>query len=411
MLKVIDYEFVENLQEYISSGFYVYGAGHHGKEVARLISLLKWDFISFVETFPKEKGSGECIAIQDLKPKRESIVIVASNAYHHEIMSKIKCYLEECTLVISFYAFMMALYIHREKSFISEEVYRELIRNYELFRLTLPIDYANYFSRMYKDAVTSEFPLILTPGKVGSRTICESLNNKAVHLHSMVLPYSFETTNKETFKEEQQRMLEKSIKIITAVRNPYDRDISAFLQNTEKDVWPWYRENATAFLWYDDYLNNGKKYGEVYMSRFKSWKNSISEACVNYLNTIVDQQCDEFSWFDYEIKSYFGIDVFQQQFDKSKGYKIYKNRGIELLLIKIEKIQDIADIINQFVGGNGFEIVNSNEGNSKIYSYLYQDIKKHIKLPESYYRYYLQDSKRLNFYSVEELKCASEKYL
>lgn len=49
-----------------------------------------------------------------------------------------------------------------------------------------------------------------------------------------------------------------------------------------------------------------------------------------------------FGWFDREIKSVFGIDVFSGPFDKEQGWTIYRRNGIELLVLRMEDLSSIG---------------------------------------------------------------------
>jgi hypothetical protein len=48
------------------------------------------------------------------------------------------------------------------------------------------------------------------------------------------------------------------------------------------------------------------------------------------------------NWFDNEPKTVFGIDVFSSSFLLDKGHKIYNGNNSDMLLIKLEKLDECA---------------------------------------------------------------------
>ena len=47
-----------------------------------------------------------------------------------------------------------------------------------------------------------------------------------------------------------------------------------------------------------------------------------------------------FEWFNVELKEPLGLDIYQYEFDKMRGYQIIEKDNIELLLIKLEKLDE-----------------------------------------------------------------------
>lgn len=83
-----------------------------------------------------------------------------------------------------------------------------------------------------------------------------------------------------------------------------------------------------------------------------------------------------FEWFDLEIKENFGIDVYGYDFDKERGFQIIRQDNVELLLMKLEKLDDCQEIIGEFVGAEDFKLIKSNMGNNKLYKFAYNELKK-----------------------------------
>ena len=72
------------------------------------------------------------------------------------------------------------------------------------------------------------------------------------------------------------------------------------------------------------------------------------------------------TWFDSEMKSVFGIDVFSSDFPKSRGYKIYKEEHADLLLMRSEDINKcVSEAFKEFLDINNFTLVNANTSSEK----------------------------------------------
>jgi hypothetical protein len=111
----------------------------------------------------------------------------------------------------------------------------------------------------------------------------------------------------------------------------------------------------------------------------------------------------QFNWFDNEIKAVLGIDVYKHPFNREKGYSIIKQDNIEVLVLKLEKLNTLESVIGEFVGVSDFKLVNINEANSKPVKYLYKNVRESIKLPRKIFDFYYKDNPRMNhFYTKEE---------
>jgi hypothetical protein len=102
-------------------------------------------------------------------------------------------------------------------------------------------------------------------------------------------------------------------KIITLVRDPMARHISATFQNTH--LIPGFNleeEQATYDLITNKILDSIKNFDE---------KTNLSA-----------------SWFDNEIKHVFGFDVYAVDFSTAQGYQIYATQHADILLIRLEDL-------------------------------------------------------------------------
>lgn len=225
--------------------------------------------------------------------------------------------------------------------------------------------------------------LIYQPAKVGSRTIFQSIVKAGLscsHLHFLnVWNNGASNEYRNIFKKSE------TIKIITVVREPISREISLFFNFLDPPSL-----NPPSFHEY-----NLVKSGYSFMS-----------IIIEYLKghiTYPPQFHNLFDWFDRELKAVFGIDIYAHPFDKEKGYSIIKQGNVEVLAIKIEKLNSLEPVIGEFLCIRQFKLINYNEGNKRIYKYLYKNVKDTIKIPREIFDiYYKNNPKMDHFYSEKE---------
>ena len=220
--------------------------------------------------------------------------------------------------------------------------------------------------------------LVYQSGKVGSDTVCKSLAAVGVansHIHSLnVLPTIKNTDTLNNIAQESINTLlsRKKIKIITLVSEPVSRAISMLM----------YR------LYYNPSVCLNRENFSVY----------------SYIESGIQEEMNfTFNWFDNELKAKFGIDVFEYPFDKEKGYSIIKQYNISILLIKLEKLNNLTSVIGEFVGAPNFKLLRSNVSDEKPYKYLYNNIKSTLKISRQLINsVYIGNFKMDHFYSENE---------
>lgn len=107
-----------------------------------------------------------------------------------------------------------------------------------------------------------------------------------------------------------------------------------------------------------------------------------------------------------------GIDIFEHDFPKDKGFKIINKANIDLLIIKIELENDIKEsIIKDFLQLDEFELINSNVSSEKNYHELYTSFKNIIRLDADYINLFYNSKMANHFYSINELSLFKKKNL
>ncbi len=209
--------------------------------------------------------------------------------------------------------------------------------------------------------------------KVGSQTIVKSakaVGVYAVHVHSFdLLKYERFEFGDAFIKKVIQKT---SGKVISLVREPIAREIS--------------------LLWQNFGVNPAKA-----LRGYHSWKEWEKK-----FYTIPNEE-DEFEWYLREFLRILDINVYEYPFDREKGYTIINQDGISVLLLKMERIDDLEQVIGEFLGEEHFKIIKNNVGREKKYKYAYQSYLENVKIPRSFYEHYYRDNIYMDhFYTKEE---------
>ncbi len=261
---------------------------------------------------------------------------------------------------------------------------------------------------MGKDSI-----LVYQMAKVGSSTVVASLkascfNGFICHTHFLsekglqFITDSFRQTYRGLHKcpiELRQHLLEsyflsnkvrkvssrpQKYKIVTLVRDPIATNISGFFQNAD--------------LWLPE-LKNGCRLDTIQMQKvsirfFKEYPHHVP-----------------LTWFDDELKSVFGINVFDTTFAKSKGYQIYRGKRAEVLLLKLEHLDKYGEeAFGKFLNIENFVLKRANVGSNKEYASVYKDFKKSIKIPDSYFDRMYNSKYAQHFYGSKELEAFKAKW-
>ncbi len=162
--------------------------------------------------------------------------------------------------------------------------------------------------------------------------------------------------------------------IISLVREPVGRNVSAFFQNL------------------DVYLGS----------------QDIGSVDIDLLIRVFMRDFDHdrpLDWFDAEIKAITGIDVLCEGFDYERGYQIYKHEPFRLLVLRMDDIRTSGTIaLKEFVGLDVGEIGNENTGDSKGYSEVYKAMRDNLAFDETYLERMYGSSYAKTFYAESELE-------
>ena len=245
--------------------------------------------------------------------------------------------------------------------------------------------------------------LIYQFGRVGSTTVYNSL--KTVGMNVYKIHWLNRDLLKKHLKEKQlknrdsylhiylsevaflNRCLEKGLdqkklKLISLVREPVARNVAAFFRQ--------------------------------FLFRFAHKSNTNQITCENLRDLFQKNWIKHdvpLIWFDMEMKPIFKIDVYSEEFSKSKGYKIYTGDHPDLLLIKLEKLNKCAsEAFKEFLGIDGIILQNANLERDGPYYSLYRKFTSSKTLPRSYIEKMYNSKYAKHFYTEEELNIFRKKW-
>lgn len=386
----MDYEAVQDIKCLEEKEIIIYGAGNYGRRAAEMLHQLGFSQYNFCDKDINKHGmnlmNGKVFSIAKIEKMKNLLIIVAiENEKIKKEVEQTLVYIEEVKL-LSFFAL--------------EQVYKYCVSNFTTLSakaegLCTWYKILNARANSVKNACESSV-LVYQNGKVGSSTVSKSLQESGIenaHIHRFF--FKKDVVGELIFGKEEEEFIYASNflnfqspkyvravkdemkykKIITLVREPISVDLSTVFQ---------WIGNGTSDRFFKKWISQGKTFGEV-----------VSELMVR----IQDRQAE---WFNYELKELSRIDVYSYPFNKEKGYTIISENGIELLLLKMENLNDLTNIIQNFVNAEQFELLNENIGKNKDYAHLYKEIKKKIELPKEYVEYYYNNNLFMNHFYLKE---------
>ena len=238
--------------------------------------------------------------------------------------------------------------------------------------------------------------LVFTMAKVGSLSIYSSLKQRLrfsaiFHIHT--LDFEKDKQNKELIRAKgivpdsrstipliNDKIIncKRDINIITLVRDPIERNLSAFFD---------------AF-----YFMVGEKE--------KDFSGDLDDLVKIYHRDFPHEYA--INWFDINVMNSLNIDVYKYSFPVEKGYlKLVENK-YSMLILRSDLENSIKEKqIKEFLGLKEFIIRNTNVTNVL----LYNEFKRHIKFSKEYLLNQYDSKYAQHFFSEAERNRAIEKWL
>ena len=170
----------------------------------------------------------------------------------------------------------------------------------------------------------------------------------------------------------------RRLQIVTLVRDPVARNVSSFFQTLDLRISDFVEKYLSGLI-------TTVQLGEIFLEEFEEHEMPLI-------------------WLDKELKDMLGIDVYATPFPKAKGYQIYKGGLADVLLIKLEMLNQCAqDAFKEFLGIENFIMSLSNEAIDKTYANIYREFVRSLALPSSYLKMMYNSKYIHHFYSNEEI--------
>ena len=242
-------------------------------------------------------------------------------------------------------------------------VWSRIIRQCEDF----PVIYAN------NQKAVSEFPVvILLHGiqKTGNSTLVKSFKKTANAVVTTHQVYGDEASLRE-WNEVMRIFAKHEIRIITGIRRPMEREISAMWQSIHRPF----------------------KYHDV---------------C---FNTVMDEYSYAMEeWFDRQLKEAFGIDIFSEPFDKEKGYTVIKRENVSVFVYRLDFLSSLEKELGEFAGVEDFKIQKANLADEKTYAFAYRSFLEQIRLERDYFEESTNSRIMTHFYTLKEREKYRQKW-
>ncbi len=222
--------------------------------------------------------------------------------------------------------------------------------------------------------------IVYSDGHAGTTSLHSALLEQefrpAFHLH-MLCPENIKTVphyprNVPLIYYKALVEKKRPMKIISMVRNPIDRNVSAFFR-------------------------------ALGQSGLYSQKMRVREAVEEFTEYYEDYEPRD--WFSTELEPALGIDVYSQPFPIEKGYIHISKDNIDLLILRLELDNSIREsILCDFLPAGSFSWNHMlNSAKSSIYFPLYKKFREQAVLPEDLLEKFISIRYAGHFYTEKEL--------
>ncbi len=390
MIGIRDLQLLKDIDILYHNEIILYGAGNIGMKAVKMLSGAGIPVLGFCDSSIEKWGNmveGHFVfSIHELvtMAKEKALIVIITMANQDQV-AQVLTVLERYGLSdinsYTWFALLYTLALHFEDQRINA-AFREKMRLKELifqeFRENEVLK-GKAVSALKAVASSDNHILILQPGKVGSTSVVASLRKAFIpcaHIHSITgKGFLFDGGIKGT---ELLRKVNK-VKVISMVRDPIAKSIAHYFQCFNDGI----VAHRTTLVLPDTF--EGVK---ALLERERS----------------MGKDGALFEWFNREIKEPFGVDIYAHDFDRERGYQIICEGNVELLLIKMENLDECGDVIGQFVGSRDFRLIRANMGYDKLYRFAYEKLKRTIEIPRHILDFYYKGNKAMDHFYTEEEK-------
>lgn len=249
--------------------------------------------------------------------------------------------------------------------------------------------------------------LVYCIGKVGSKTVVNSIHKSSGHNYSVYQVHSlspktlklnteisanseFDYTNKSiSFNERMNRFFFEyrdkfKWKIITLTRDPVAYSLSSLFEYIDIGI----LENILPEIYKDKMLySDFENFSDLFQNKFML--NNIS-----YLQ----------SWFEESFKDAFDIDIFSTPFNQENGFTVISSADTDLLIMRLEDLNRVfPEAMKEFLRVDGIRISNKNIAEKKYFGNLYRFVKSNLVLRKDIAEKVYSNKFSRHFYSDKDI--------
>lgn len=273
-----------------------------------------------------------------------------------------------------------------------------------------------FLSKKHKNPVflclppkTADYTLAYTFAAINKELIKNNQHNDLIDY--MLVGHQPKYINKNILKKKSQK-----IKIITAVREPISQSLSMLYQilsggvmmedwiygaiNHESDEERRVIMNELEKLFVHN-TDDIQMHLDAYISRYVYPENDIYKPVV-YIHSI--QQ------FFKEFKENV-VDITQYDFNKEQGYTIIKEGNMEIFIYQLEKLNDIAPQLSEWLGVSFDKFVMSNQASDKWIAESYKEAQNEIKITQEYFERCFDEEYVKHCYTSEDITKFKERWV
>lgn len=229
---------------------------------------------------------------------------------------------------------------------------------------------------------------IYAPSKVGNTSLMSTLEENKIK------PYVIWGSLKKFEPIIIDKIKKYTKKIIIGIREPISQNIASMFQSIQEyiDISPYEENDRDAQKIFDKYFVNNV------LGMYIKQKSNHDEFIKMFGNALIIQ-----NWFQEELCKYMDVDILKYPFDKLRGYTIIKDKDREILIYKIENVNQLNDVFSEYFNIDKFKLNKSNFSGDKWYQGKYNQFKKEFKMPIEYVERSYNNKYIRHFYTDEEI--------
>lgn len=377
----------------------IWGAGARGKTILSLFQDFNIVPVFFCDNDAKKWGTDylgvPVISPQELVEKynlqQEKILVQTAllPAYEVAVQEQLKssgitpviCY-EECFQMLQYY--------------IKCERVKETPELFALERITPNMTNAISGQNVQKHTILNWDDLgifVCMYGKTGDNTLFKTFDQHSIPFVGSHFPKYF---NQDYFPG-------KTVRIVTAIREPISRTISGMYQGLSNLS----QTSATIF---EDFLPKKSNDAQDYLTSLAS-QTSYKKRYNMFHQQPYESEApltQAILWFD-SFKEHI-VDLLAHPFDQEAGYSIIKEGRYDIFVYQLERLNDIIPQLSEWVGVPFDKLENANEASSKWIANSYKQAQKELKFSQEYFDLCYNDPYIQHFYSQEDIAKFKEKW-